>query len=299
MADYNDFEKERVEGRESLLKVAAIQFEPLLGQVDRNRKKLVELITEAFDRGAELIVTPELSNSGYVFNTRREAFQSSEVVPEGSTLLALADMARKRSGYIVSGILEKENELLYNSAVLIGPKGYIGKYRKNHLWDFEKTFNEPGNLGFPVFELPFGRMGISICYDAWFPEVFRIYQLQGADLICDSTNWVITPDIEDAGQPITPLLHVAQAHLNRLFIICADRVGEERGVKYIGNSCICGPLGFVKGPASFDKEEIIIAEINVMEARQKVRSPYNHMLMDRRTDLYGEVLGYEGKRWPQ
>lgn len=298
MASHLEAEKERVEGKESLLKVAAIQFEPLLGQGERNRKKLIELVNKAFAQKAELIVTPEAGNSGYIHITRSEAFQNSEPIPEGPTVSALEDIAKERNGYIVSGILEKEGDLLYNSAVLVGPKGYIGKYRKNHLWDPDKIFCEPGNLGFPIFQLPFGRLAICICYDAWFPEVARIYQLQGADLICDPTNWVVVPDVVTAENPVSPYVHMAQAHMNNLFMICADRIGTERGVTFLGNSCICGPTGFIKGPASFDKEEILLAEVNLMDARRKVWTPYNHIVQDRRTDLYDELLGFEGKLRP-
>ena len=291
-------ENERVEGVESLLTVAAVQFCPLLGEGERNRKKITQLIDEAFDQKAQLVVTPELGNSGFVYNSRSEALQNAEPIPGGPTVSALEDVAKKGNGYIVSGMLEKERDLLYNSAVLLGPKGYIGKYRKNHLWDIEKTFNEPGNMGFPIFELPFGRIALCICYDGWFPEVSRIYQVQGADLICDPTNWVVVPNVITPENPLSPYVHMAQAHMNNLFMICADRIGVERGVAFLGNSCICGPAGFIKGPASHDKEETLIAEINLMDARRKVWTPFNHIVRDRRIDLYDEILGYDGEPYP-
>jgi len=288
-------EEEYVEGKESLLNVAAVQWEPLLGQNEHNRDRLIELISEAFNQGAELIVTPELSNSGFVFNTRKEAYSCAELIPGGPTTSALEDAAKKAKGYIVSGLLEKENGLIYNAAVLIGPEGYIGKYRKNHRWDIEKTFVEPGNLGLPVFELPIGRIGLQVCYDGWFPEIARIYALKGVDLICEPTNWPIAPGIITAENPLSPLVHMVQAHWNNLFMICADRVGTERGVEFLGHSCICGPVGFIKGPASLDKEEILMAEINLMDSRRKNWTPHNNPLKDRRTDLFDELLGAEGQ----
>jgi len=291
-------ENEGAEKEKGLLRVAAIQFEPILGQCERNRRKLVESIEKVLGQKAELVVTPELGVSGFVLHTRTEAFQNAEAIPAGPTVSALEGVAKKKNGYIVSGILEKEGDFLYNAAVLVGPKGYIGKYRKNHLWDLEKTFNEPGNMGLPTFELPFGRLAIGICYDGWFPEVSKIYQLQGADLICYSANWVVVPDVITAENPLSPHIHMAQAHMNGLFIICADRVGTERGVTFLGNSCICGPEGYIKGPASLDNEEILLAEINPMKARLKQWTPYNHIVMDRRTDLYDEILGYKGRSRP-
>lgn len=286
-------EGEYVAGKESLLNVAAIQWEPLLGQNENNRDKLIELISKAFNQGAELIVAPELSNSGFVFNSRSEALDCAELIPGGLTTSALEDAATKANGYLVAGLLEKESDLIYNAAVLIGPKGYIGKYRKNHLWSVENTFVEPGNLGLPVFELPIGRVALQICYDGWFPELARIYAVKGVDLICEPTNWVVAPGIITPENPLSPLIHMAQAHWNNLFMICADRVGTERGVEFLGHSCICGPGGFIKGPASLDKEEILMAEINLMDSRRKHWTPYNNILKDRRTDLFDELLGAE------
>lgn len=292
------FEQERIEGRESMLTVAAVQFEPLLGDLERNRDKLVELVGQALEKGAQLIVTPEMGNTGYIFNTREEAFACSESVPDGPTVMALNGAARKGGGYIVAGILEKEGSVLYNASVLIGPEGCIGKYRKTHLWDLEKTLYEPGNLGYPVFDLPFGRVGMSICYDNWFPEVNRIYCLQGADIICHPTNWVVVPGLATPESPTWAYLAMAQAHTNGVFMVCAGRTGTERGVTFGGSSCICGLPGFVKGPAGGDSEEILIAELNVMDARRKRLSGWNHLIRDRRSDLYDEMLGYDGRQYP-
>lgn len=288
-------QEEYVAGKESLLNVAAIQWEPKLGQNESNRDKMIELISKAFNQGAELIVTPELGNSGFVFNSRTEAFNCAELVPDGPTASALEETAKKAKGYLVAGLLEEEDGLIFNAAVLIGPKGYIGKYRKNHLWSIEKTFVEPGNLGLPVFELPIGRVALQVCYDGWFPELARIYAVRGVDLICEPTNWVTAPGIITPENPLSPLIHMAQAHWNNLFLICADRIGKERGVEFLGHSCICGPAGFIKGPASLDKEEILLAEINLMDSRRRHWTPYNNILKDRRIDLFDELLGAEGQ----
>ncbi len=292
-------QKERIEGKESLVKVAAVQFNPQLGEREKNISRMVELAGKAFSEKAQLLVFPEMSNSGYVLNTRSEAYDIAEQVPGGPTISAFAKITREANSYAVIGMLEREGDLIYNCAALVGPKGLIGKYRKNHIWDFEKNFNEPGNLGFPVFSLPFGRLAMCICYDAWFPETIRIYNLQGADIVCDPTNWVVVAGVGPNDKPLSPLIHMAQAHMNKLFVVCADRIGVERGVTYLGNSCICGPGGFIKGPASFDKEEILMAEVNLMESRKKVWTPYNHIIRDRRVDLYDTLLGYKGEMRPE
>ncbi|MBW2370089.1 MAG: hydratase, partial [Deltaproteobacteria bacterium] len=259
-----DFGAEQVIGQESMLTIAAVQFEPVLGETDSNREKLLALIGKAFDQNAGLIVTPECSSSGYVFNNRREALACAEPVPGGPTVTALEKAASQGSGYIVSGLIEKDGDALYNTAVLIGPEGYIGKYRKTHLWDVDNTLYEPGNLGFPVFKLPFGRVGLSICYDNWFPEVSRIYAAQGVDIICHPTNWVLVPGLAEPAYPAWAYLTLVQAHTNGLFMVCADRIGVERGVTFGGSSCICGLPGFIQGPASADQEEVIVAQVNVI-----------------------------------
>ena len=117
-------ENESAEEEKGLLRVAAVQFEPLLGQCERNRRKLVELIEKALSQKAELVVTPELGVSGFVLHTRTEAFKNAEAIPEGPTVSALEEVAKQRNGYIVSGILEKEGDFLYNAAVLVGPSNH-------------------------------------------------------------------------------------------------------------------------------------------------------------------------------
>jgi len=286
-------------GRGSYLKVAAIQFEPLIGQKERNVDKIVKLVERAAAQGAQLIVLPEMAVTGVVFTNKDEPFKLSEPVPEGPTTKKLETVAKERNVYIVSGICERDGVNLYNAAVFVGPEGYIGKYRKTHLWDTDKIWAEPGDLGFPIFKTPFGRVGIMICYDGWFPETTRIYSLQGADIVCDPANWLVVPDIITAEKPIPAYVHMALAYLNGIFIVCADRIGTERGITFLGNSCICGPHGFVAGPASFNDEEILLAEVNLTKARRKQWTPFNNIILDRRTDLYDALLGYKlGKLHP-
>jgi predicted amidohydrolase len=279
--------------KESLLKVAAIQFEPIIGQKERNVNKMIKLIEKAADQGAKLICLPEMANTGYVFASREEAYELAEPIPKGPTAKELEEIAKKRNVYIVSGICERDGINLFNAAVFIGPEGYIGKYRKNHLWDVDKVWAEPGDLGFPIFKTPYGRVGIMICYDGWFPETTRIYTLLGADIVCDPANWVDVPGMTIAEKTISAYVHMVMAHVNRIFLVCADRIGTERGTTFLGNSCICGPRGFIAGPASFNKEELLIAEVNLTDARRKQWSPFNHIILDRRTDLYDALLGYK------
>jgi predicted amidohydrolase len=177
--------------------------------------------------------------------------------------------------------------------VLIGPKGHVGTFRKVHLWNEENLYFEPGDLGFPVFEAPIGRIGMAICYDGWFPETYRLCALQGADIVCVPTNWVPIPGQDPKREAMANILCMAAAHSNSLFIAAADRVGKERGQPFIGQSLIVSHTGWpIGGPAGSDEETIIYAEANLADARRKRNwNEYNQVLRDRRRDLYDEMLG--------
>ncbi len=279
--------------KESLVKIACIQMQPAIGEIDFNIHKSVELIESAAAEGATLIVLPELCNSGYVFESRDEAFALSEQVPGGPTCNAWSQVAAEHGLHIVAGICERDGDALYNSSVLIGPKGHVGTFRKVHLWNAENLFFEPGNLGYPVFKTPLGRIGTFICYDCWFPESFRLCALQGADVVCVPTNWVPIPGQDPKREAMANILVMAAAHCNSVFVAAADRVGTERGQPFIGQSLIVSYTGWpIGGPASAEREEIIYAEANLADARRKRNwNEYNQVLRDRRTDLYGEMLG--------
>jgi len=278
---------------EAVVKVACVQMEPIVGNKEHNIKKSITFIEEAAGEGANLIVLPELANSGYVFENRKEAFELSEQVPQGETCQLWAEAAARLKVYIVAGINEREGNLLYNSSTLIGPEGHIGTFRKVHLWNEENLFFEPGNLGFPVFKTPIGRIGTFICYDGWFPESYRLCALQGADIICIPTNWVPIPGQQEGREAMANILVMAAAHSNAVFIAAADRIGVERGQPFVGQSIIVSYTGWPIGnPASEDKEEIIFAELNLSDARRDRNwNEYNQPLRDRRTDAYDEMLG--------
>lgn len=273
--------------------IACVQMEPIVGRKDDNLRRSIEMIEEAAGNGARLVVLPELCNSGYVFETREEAFALSEAVPGGPTSEAWMEVASRHDLHIVAGINERHGDALYNSSVVIGPHGHVGTFRKVHLWNEENLFFEPGNLGFPVFRTPIGRIGTFICYDGWFPESYRLCALQGADIVCIPTNWVPIPGQDKDREAMANILVMAGAHSNSVFIAAADRVGTERGQPFEGQSVIVSYTGWpMAGPASSDKEEIIYAEANLADARRKRNwNEYNQVLRDRRGDVYDEMLG--------
>lgn len=290
----------KIANQESAVKVCAIQFEPRMCDKEENVRKGIEMLEEAADKGANLCVLPELFNTGYMFNTRAEVYEVAEQIPDGATTKALEKVAKERNIYIAAGLVElaPDNVQCFNSAVLIGPNGYIGKHRKMHLWCNDKLFFEPGDMDYQVFHTPIGRIGLIICFDMWYFESFRILALKGADIVCCPTNWVKLPP-DEIGTMGT-YLAMCNAHCNHIFVVAADRIGVERGCTFPGRSCIVGPDGwFLAGPASDDKEEILISAVNLMESRNINLNDYNTIFRDRRTDLYDAALGSGKKMLPR
>jgi N-carbamoylputrescine amidase len=275
--------------RESLVTIASIQMAPRVGEKSSNVARSLELIEQAAADGAQIAVLPELCNSGYVFESRDEAFALAESVDDGETIRAWAALAARLRITLVAGFAEREGERLYNSAAVIGPQGVLGRYRKLHLWCDEQLFFEQGNLGVPVFHTPYGRIACAICYDIWFPEVFRMAALQGADLLCVPTNWVPMPAQPEGLPVMANLLVMSGAHANGLAVAAADRVGTERGQPFLGRSIIVSSLGWpAAGPASATEEEVLLARLNLADVRRNRQlNAFNHLLRDRRTDLYG------------
>lgn len=281
----------RTPGFESVVTVAAVQTRAVTGETRANVDAALDAVHAAIDAGARVLVLPELGNTGYMFDSRAEALALAEPI-DGPTVSLWERVARERKVWIAGGFTERDGGRLFNSAALVGPDGPIGRYRKLHLWDEEKLFFEPGDVGLPVFDLPFGRVGMMICYDGWFPEVARTLKLKGADLILDPTCWVLVPGVVTPENPVSAYLHMAAAHVNSLHIVCADQCGVERGCTFLGRSAICGPSGFVAGPAAFETPETVLAEINVVSVRRHAWTSLANPFADRRVDVYAHDLGW-------
>jgi predicted amidohydrolase len=280
------------------LTIACIQMEPRVGDMEGNIARSVAQIDRAAAEGAGLVVLPELTNSGYVFADRAEAFALAEELPGGPAMRAWSERAARHGIHIAAGIAERDGPRLYNSSVLIGPEGHVGTFRKVHLWNEENLWFEPGDYGFPVFHTPIGRIAMAICYDIWFPEAFRLAALQGADIVCVPTNWVPIPGQIEGEKAMATILAMAAAHSNSICIACANRTGTERGQPFEGQSLIVSHTGWpVAGPASRDGDEIVIAEIDPGAARRARNwNDFNQILRDRRTDVYDEMLGSGASR---
>lgn len=268
--------------------VACAQIEPVVGSKRENLEKSADWIERAAKAGASLVVLPELCDSGYVFESRIEAAALASRYDDGESTELWTELAKARNLVIVAGFCEHVGDRLHNSAAVIGPQGRIGLFRKVHLWGDENLFFTPGDLGFPVFDTPLGRIGVGVCYDGWFPEFFRSCALKGAELVCVPTNWVPIPGQDASREAMANILLMAAAHSNSICIAAADRVGTERGQPFIGQSLIVSHTGWpVAGPASPDREELIVAELDLAQARRARRwNDFNQVLRDRRPDAY-------------
>jgi len=261
------------------MKVGFVQNNPLFGAIENNLARVASVLAE---QSADLFVLPELFTTGYQFIDREEAFKLAEPIPGGLTTQTLASLAKNINAFIVGGIAEREGDNIYNSAVIAGPRGYLGKYQKAHLFDTEKDIFAPGKTPLEVFDTGFARVGIMICFDWRFPETARTLALKGADIIAHPANLVLKH---------CPEAMITRCLENRIFIITADRVGvEERipgqSLTFMGQSQVVAPDGEVLYRASIDQEEVRILDIDITQARDKCITPHNHLFEDRREDLY-------------
>ncbi len=258
------------------MKIAAVQTAPVFGDIEKNIRNALRLMQ---DVEADLFVLPELFNTGYNFVDVDEVERLSENT-SGYTYDLLSSFARRKSCYVAYGFAEKTIRL-YNSAALVGPYGMMGLYRKVHLYNRETLFFSPGDLGFPVFSLPIGRIGMMICFDWIYPESARSLALKGAQLIVHPSNLVL---------PHCPDAMVTRSIENRVFCVTADRVGtEDRGgvsFRFIGNSEIVSSKGQILSRLGSEEEGVAVAEVNLSEASGKQINQYNDLLKGRRGDQY-------------
>ncbi len=271
------------------MKIAGVQMDISLCDISGNLSRMIERLRETRAAGAELTVFPECAVPGYCFTSLEEARPLAQPIP-GEATETMSQACRELGGYAIFGMLESDGDEVFNAAVLVGPDGLVGSYRKTHLpylgIDMHATF---GDRPLEVQSAGDLRVGMNICYDAAFPEVARVLSLQGADLIALPTNW--PPGAETTADHCIN----TRALENGVYYIAVNRVGSERGFEFIGRSSICDPTGRTLAKASADKEEILYAEIDLERARNKhyKRVPGKHeidRMADRRPELYGAVV---------
>ena len=260
------------------MKVGFVQFEVLFGNKEHNLTTVSRLLgTEK----ADLWVLPELFNTGYLFTSQEELTRLAEDVPGGETTRFLISQATKYNTAIVAGLAEKQKNNFYNSAILVDAGGFKGLYRKIHLFYQEKFWFQPGDLPFQVWDLGMAKIGMMICFDWIFPEAARTLALKGAEIICHPSNLVL-PYCQNA--MITRCLE------NHLFAVTTNRIGtEERGeekLTFTGGSQVTGIKGEILYRASTDREEVAVVDIDPRQAQDKMVTAHNHVLDDRRPDMY-------------
>ena len=268
------------------VRIACCQLAPSVEHPRGNPVLAREAITGAVERGAQIVVLPELSNTGYVFTSREEARAAAE--PAGGELLqGWADAARPADALVVGGFAELAADgTLYNSAALVGGEGALAVYRKLHLWDREPRWFSPGQDPAPVTETRYGRIGLGVCYDVEFPELTRGLALAGADLIALPTNWP-REDSPPNGRPVVHSLVAATAYFNKVFVALCDRWGVERGLEFEGASAIADPRGaIIAGPVAERRTETIFADCDLATARDKRSGARNDAFADRRPGHY-------------
>ena len=269
------------------MRIVCQQLAPTVGDNAANMATAGQAIDEAVALGADLIVLPELCTSGYVFGSEAEVAAAalsvdSPVFDEWRVKL------RGSGAVLVAGFPLKDNDEIFNAAVMLDESGVLAVYRKVHLWNDEKSWFVAGREAPPVVDTRHGRIGILVCYDLEFPEMVRGLLLEGAEVIAIPTNWPLsnTPDQERPAELHDAMTSARHSHL---ILAACDRCGSERGVAFTGGSAIIGADGWIKAERPERDAGVITADVDVTTARNKTVSARNHTLDDRRPDVYAQM----------
>ena len=267
------------------MRIAGIQTNVAFRDVNANLSFLDSTVRAEVAQGTELTIFPECFATGYCFDSLEEAREISEPVP-GPITDRVARLCAELKTSVVFGMIESSGKHIFNTAVLIGPKGLVGSYRKVHLpYLGVDRFTAPGDRPFEVLEVGGVRIGMLICYDGGFPEATRVLAVQGADLVVLPTNW------PPGATCMAEFSINCRAMENGVYFAAVDRVGTENGFSFIGKSRICSPCGATMTSIDDDSSGVLRAEIDPLVARTKriVRVPGKHVIdrmADRRPDMY-------------
>ena len=261
------------------LQIAVVQFQPQRKSVRSNIEKIQSLLDGL---KADLVVLPELANSGYLYESPEELLPFSEPKSgQGEFLSAMSDIAKSIGSLIVLGYAEKQGDRLFNSAAAVSLEGVVANYRKIQLYADEKLLFEPGDVGFTIFDLKDVKIGMMICFDWIFPESARSLALQGAQIIAHPAN-LIMPYCQDA--------MITRSIENKVFTITANRIGREqladKALTFTGVSQITNPMGQVLFRGPEDKATVHILSIDPDQALDKHISERNDLFSDRRSEFY-------------
>lgn len=252
------------------MKIGFAQFDCKLGDKKTNLENIERLIQKA---KADILVFPELALTGYSFQDQDEIVPLAEEIPHGESIQAFIRIARKNDCLMIAGLIESK---FYDTTIAVGPKGYLGKAQKMHLFLRERELFLPGGTKPLLVSWKGIRIGIGVCYDYMFPEYWRNLALRGADLFCNTANFVY-----DYGFKIMQV----RAIENGVYSICTNRVGTERITSFRGGSEIIDNRGSIiaKGVS---EEDVIVVDVDLKKSRDKKWNPYNDLLKDRRPEMY-------------
>jgi len=274
----------------SKFKVAGVQMDIKLADAEANLASVEKLCRVAASQGAQLVVFPECTLTGYCFDSLAEANEVAQPM-DGANVQAVIEVAKRNNTHIVIGMLESGDDgAVYNSAALVNGEGVVGVYRKTHLpFLGVDRFTTPGARADQIFNVGDLHVGINICYDCSFPESARVLALAGADIVVLPTNW------PPGSGRVSDLVPNTRALENNVYFMSVNRIGTERGFDFIGRSKICDPVGGDLQFANHTDEAILYAEIDADWARKKhlVAVPGQHEVhrfKDRRPDIYGPVV---------
>jgi len=266
------------------IKLALCQISNERENKDANLQKIEALTQRAKQEGADLAVFPEMSLTGYVLHD--QVYGLAETIP-GPSIKRVEKLAKKTGMHIIFGmpeLCEKAQATIYNTAVLVGPKGLIGKYRKMYLPTHsvfeEKRYFRPGYEP-AAFQTDLGNIGLTICYDVFFPEVFRLPRLKGAQLIvCISASPAVRRDYFE-------ILTAARALENTTYLAYVNLSGVEDGLQFWGGSRLVSPTGDVLAKAKYDEEDFIICEVDYADLR--TAETFIPTLRDLRPELFDKL----------
>jgi predicted amidohydrolase len=269
------------------IKIAFGQISSKREDKEANLKKIEKLTLKAKEQGADLAIFPELSLSGYV--VRDQLYELAETIP-GPTVEKAEALAKKTGMHVIFGmpeLSEKTQATIFNTAVLIGPKGLIGKYRKMYLPTHsvfeEKRYFRPGYQT-AAFQTDIGNIGLCICYDIFFPEIIRLTRLQGAQLIvCISASPAVRRSYFET-------LTCARALENTAFLAYVNLAGVQDGLQFWGGSRLVSPSGDVLAKAKYDEEDFIICEADYKDLR--TAETFIPTLRDLRPELFDKLKEY-------
>ncbi len=259
--------------------VASVQMNSVPGDKNRNLSKAFDLIGEACDKGAVLTVLPELFSTGYC--VKDLDMDLAEPIP-GETTQQLERLAKERNVYICAAILEhgEARGVIYDTAVLVSPSGISGMYRKVFLWDAERTRFKHGD-SFPVIATKLGTIGMQICYEVGWPEAARMLSLNGADLL------VYPAAFAKARYYVWDIATRSRAVENGVFLIAANRSGQEDEIEFAAHSRIVNPRGEIIAEAT-EMDEVIVASIDLdLVSKQRREVPY---LRDYETTIFRDAI---------